>query len=447
MLQFIASIAATLIISIAVSASVQPLTLESLKGTAEVRSAGKTSWTRAHERMPLYPGDLFRTGAGSRAILKHTRGNNIILGENSVILIQQSTVGGGAASQYNVQIQQLRGRMDHVLKALSIRNSSYKVMTPVAVAGVRGTEFGSDVQLDPATSNALDNLLASGPLGSNSSGGGNPGIRVEDPGIQRGVVNPILGDPWNLPLRRTGGDDQLGTGSGTSEPGGNIGGRSPDNQGSGSGSLTVSNEGRDRLRVEPGTQTTGRGVPTGRFQDFVDFGSQAFDLTSLGDQSGGGNVLFNVVDGSVDIFPVSGPTTIMGPGDVMNFAFTPMPGGFGLSGEPGSNPLTGNINLNRDNMGEHGEQQRRDLDAFYNNLLNRTTNEDRTTGDFRDISSGMNNVGSLSSSLSSFLGSINSGNVSSIQGCAGAFNGFHQLPSGISWINFNPTEYNNLLNR
>lgn len=47
--------------------------------------------------------------------------------------------------------------------------------------------------------------------------------------------------------------------------------------------VTVTNEGRDRLRVTPTAQTTGRGVPTGRFQAFVDFGALAFEVTTLGD--------------------------------------------------------------------------------------------------------------------------------------------------------------------
>lgn len=54
--------------------------------------------------------------------------------------------------------------------------------------------------------------------------------------------------------------------------------------------ITITNEGRDRLRIVPTAQTTGRGVPTSQFRSFVDFGPLEFEITRLGDLNNVGAV-------------------------------------------------------------------------------------------------------------------------------------------------------------
>ncbi|MCC7542972.1 MAG: hypothetical protein IT379_42545 [Deltaproteobacteria bacterium] len=54
--------------------------------------------------------------------------------------------------------------------------------------------------------------------------------------------------------------------------------------------VTITNEGRDRLRIVPTAQTTGRGVPTSQFRSFIDFGPLEFEITRLGDLNNVGAV-------------------------------------------------------------------------------------------------------------------------------------------------------------
>ncbi|MBW1998114.1 MAG: FecR domain-containing protein [Deltaproteobacteria bacterium] len=88
---------------------------------------------------PLFPGDLVVTGEGSRASLR--------LNDKSVLTLAASTKLTIDKSIYNPQkddrsslLKLLFGRARFIVTKISGK-SSYRVMTPTAVCGVRGSDF------------------------------------------------------------------------------------------------------------------------------------------------------------------------------------------------------------------------------------------------------------------------------------------------------------------
>ncbi len=131
-----------------------PMTFSILnaRGTVQYKAAGAREWTIAHERMPLRVGDSVRTAANSSCIIRVSRDNHALLGSNTTIVVahaeRRSTTGRFAGvipsrgQAENITIIQLAGvvhSINHRVRA----TSSYRLVTPVAVTAVRGTEWFS----------------------------------------------------------------------------------------------------------------------------------------------------------------------------------------------------------------------------------------------------------------------------------------------------------------
>lgn len=127
----------------------------SIRGTVQYKPPGSSSWTRAHERMPLRAGDSIRTLENSSCIIRISRDNHAFLGSSTTVVV-------GAADRRTVisstqrfagifpgrdQVEQITLiQLSGVVHSINHRvraSSGYRLVTPVAVTAVRGTEWFS----------------------------------------------------------------------------------------------------------------------------------------------------------------------------------------------------------------------------------------------------------------------------------------------------------------
>lgn len=89
-------------------------------------------------RQPVFLYDVLESGVGSRAKFMMKDDSILKLGPNSEIILDELMVG---ADQQKSTVKQLKGHLRILLGKKLKPKSHFKVQTPVAVAGVRGTDF------------------------------------------------------------------------------------------------------------------------------------------------------------------------------------------------------------------------------------------------------------------------------------------------------------------
>ncbi len=127
------------------------------RGVVEYRAAGTTKWITATERQRVSQGDRFKTGADGEVVIKLSNRNLVSVRSNSEVTINMATTQSStdennmalglfpARTQVqNMEVGLDRGRAINVMKGLRA-NSQFRMATPVAVAGVRGTVFLAEV--------------------------------------------------------------------------------------------------------------------------------------------------------------------------------------------------------------------------------------------------------------------------------------------------------------
>jgi len=116
-----------------------------LAGPVQVRSVGSTSWARATLDQILGKGDALRTLKGGKVQLLFPGNNVVLIKENSVLSLKELGKDGSG------KVKTLAGGFLFNLKAALSPGSSFEVETPTALAVVRGTKFGVDIQPDGTT--------------------------------------------------------------------------------------------------------------------------------------------------------------------------------------------------------------------------------------------------------------------------------------------------------
>ncbi len=123
--------------------------IEDIKGTAEIKKAGWTFYSKAMKGMPVHPGDEIRTGPESKVV---------------VILETTAVSGIGADSQFvlenleknpdtkkvDIKVGLSSGELWTEVGRLKTKDSRFQVETPTAVTGVRGTVFLVEVEKETA---------------------------------------------------------------------------------------------------------------------------------------------------------------------------------------------------------------------------------------------------------------------------------------------------------
>lgn len=109
-------------------------TVTELKGSAQIQRAGAT--VAVAQGIPVQLHDRLVTSAKSSATVTLTGGATLSLAENTNLVFDQSVVGGGRSTQLNLFEGGLRSIVPPV-----VRNETFEIHTPNAVAAVRGTDF------------------------------------------------------------------------------------------------------------------------------------------------------------------------------------------------------------------------------------------------------------------------------------------------------------------
>lgn len=134
--------AAALVLRVATAEKEQAATLLMVKGTVMVKAAGAAKWTAAAEKSVVREGDSLKTEAGSSVMLQMADGSMTKVGPMSMLKVQTLQ---GSARGLKAGLDMDSGRTWARVSKLS-DESSFKVMTPSAVAGVRGTYFSSQAE-------------------------------------------------------------------------------------------------------------------------------------------------------------------------------------------------------------------------------------------------------------------------------------------------------------
>jgi hypothetical protein len=87
---------------------------------------------------PVYQGDNIRTGARGEAQIKLRDNTRLVVGPNSLMVVDDFIYDGGAKAQ-KVTLNAVRGAFRFITG--SSRKDAYEIKTPTATIGVRGTQF------------------------------------------------------------------------------------------------------------------------------------------------------------------------------------------------------------------------------------------------------------------------------------------------------------------
>ncbi len=114
--------------------------IEDIQGTAEIKKAGRTFYSTAMKGMPVYPGDVIRTGPKSKVVVILEKAAITGIGQSSKFVLE-SLEKNTEDKTVNIKVGLSRGELWSEVGRLKTKNSSFRVATPTAVTGVRGTVF------------------------------------------------------------------------------------------------------------------------------------------------------------------------------------------------------------------------------------------------------------------------------------------------------------------
>lgn len=113
------------------------ITVANIQGSVEI-TRFSSSWARivkVSANDNLMPGDIVKTNANSRVVLKLSDNSQAIISEKSTVEIKDTT--NSPRTIFNV----IRGKTRVKIEKLGGKPNPYRVTTPTTVIAVRGTEF------------------------------------------------------------------------------------------------------------------------------------------------------------------------------------------------------------------------------------------------------------------------------------------------------------------
>lgn len=162
------------------AASTRYALVADVKGTVIVTKAGGTKEIRLFKGMGLNEGDKLKVEKGSSVTLKVAdRDDEVVLGENwnGALSKLKTNKNGGT----DTAVKTWSGSMYNKVEKITGTSNTYKVETPTAVMGVRGTHF--TITFDPIYGEPTL-IVSSGIVGSSSSGDSDPRTVVVLPSQQ-----------------------------------------------------------------------------------------------------------------------------------------------------------------------------------------------------------------------------------------------------------------------
>jgi len=129
----------------------QEIILTKVSGRVEVQNIGEVKWKKAEVGMKLKSNQRIRTFEKSRAYLDLGEGSSMVMGLDSIMdileLKKQIEGQNGFASKVKLWIGKIRTEIKKLDK-----DSSFEVVTPTTIAGVRGTKWSNFVMDDDSSS-------------------------------------------------------------------------------------------------------------------------------------------------------------------------------------------------------------------------------------------------------------------------------------------------------
>lgn len=127
----------------------QPATalVAKLQGSAELLRAGTGNAVPLQAGTSLRSGDRITTGADSNLTLQFADDSRLLVLENSEVLMD-SLSAWGTTGMVDTSIRLQGGRVDTQVKPSRGPGSRYQIITPAAVAAVRGTDFRVSAEME-----------------------------------------------------------------------------------------------------------------------------------------------------------------------------------------------------------------------------------------------------------------------------------------------------------
>jgi hypothetical protein len=154
-------ILATLVTSITAAASdlsEQRATIKSIIGRVEVSPDGSGKWRVARVNMPVKMGYDLRTFVESSTDIELENGTLIKIGENTVVTLSK-LVQGGLAGPSSTNLKIGTGKIWANVKKLTHIKSEFEFETPTAVASIRGTRLGINVDAHGTAVDVFEGLV------------------------------------------------------------------------------------------------------------------------------------------------------------------------------------------------------------------------------------------------------------------------------------------------
>jgi hypothetical protein len=107
---------------------------------AEVRRSGQAAWGEIPDGAPVYLGDSLRTGAGGRLKLIFTDKSILILAENSLLDVTEHVYDPAQRKRRSL-FKLYEGKVRAIVGELFGAQSRFEIQTPVAIAGVKGSDL------------------------------------------------------------------------------------------------------------------------------------------------------------------------------------------------------------------------------------------------------------------------------------------------------------------
>ena len=114
-----------------------PVTIQGLQGDVLIRPMGAAQWAPAVQGGVLAEGDAIKTNPGSAAVLDWQGVGNFQVSEATEVTVSKAKFqASGHEAELNVKIGTLKAKLNKQKSG-----SSFQLVTPTSVTGVRGTTF------------------------------------------------------------------------------------------------------------------------------------------------------------------------------------------------------------------------------------------------------------------------------------------------------------------
>lgn len=183
-------------LSVAVSAQKPVATIASIEGKASMLRGDSEEWREVRVGMPLKQGDQLFSHKESFVELRYAAGAVVRLNENTKIILREGGENGAVT-------EHVLGDVWVNMKKLSSRKGNFDMVSPTAVASIRGTSYHMSTAQDSSTDvNVYTGTVAVGPSAALSSKLGTPpppprgDMRTEIPGPEE------IPGPFEVPLEQ-----------------------------------------------------------------------------------------------------------------------------------------------------------------------------------------------------------------------------------------------------